>query len=98
MLQELLDTRVMVKNSMKLHNKLANQDPGKQAFFRAYLDTIWKALLIRVYASGIFDVIWKTRKILWIPTFSQTLKHFKYFLVIWHDLMLNFKNILREDL
>ena len=32
MLQELLDTRVMVKNSMKLHNKLANQDPGKQAF------------------------------------------------------------------
>lgn len=27
MLQELLDTRVMVKNSMKLHNKLANQDP-----------------------------------------------------------------------
>ena len=32
MLQELLDTRVMVKNSMKLHNRLANQDPGKQAF------------------------------------------------------------------
>ena len=32
MLQELLDTRVMVKNSMKLHNKLANQDPGKQTF------------------------------------------------------------------
>ena len=30
MLQELLDTRVMVKNSMKLHNKLANQDPGEQ--------------------------------------------------------------------
>jgi DNA polymerase zeta len=29
MLQEILDTRVMVKNSMKLHNKLAQQNPGK---------------------------------------------------------------------
>lgn len=29
MLQEILDTRVMVKNSMKLHNKRANQDPSK---------------------------------------------------------------------
>lgn len=28
MLQEILDTRVMVKNSMKLHNKMANQDPN----------------------------------------------------------------------
>ena len=31
MLQEILDTRVMVKNSMKLYNKLAKQDPSKQS-------------------------------------------------------------------
>ena len=30
MLEEILDARVMVKNSMKLHNKLADQDPSKQ--------------------------------------------------------------------
>ena len=29
MLQEILDTRVMVKNSMKLYNKLAKEDPSK---------------------------------------------------------------------
>merc|ERR1719410_1383778 len=28
MLEEILEARVMVKNSMKLHNKLADQDPG----------------------------------------------------------------------
>ena len=30
MLEEILDARVMVKNSMKLNNKLADQDPSKQ--------------------------------------------------------------------